>query len=445
MSSDLLTIGASGARAYQAAMGAIADNIANTDTPGYSRRTVELRESSSSTSTSLWHRSNTTFSGVEINRVVRAADPYLDAAARQTANALGRADERYRWMSDVQTALNDSTLGVGQRFASMFSAVERLAANPTDTTLRADVLFAFEQINTAFEGSYDDLVSIRGSIGTTANNEIVSINNALSQLADANEGLRRTPEGTASHVVLQDSRDMALQEITKRLNVTIDFGANGVANVSYGGETLVHNNVAGALSVAQDADGLLELTLVDVGTLPAATGGTLGGLTESAVVVRDRIDRLDALAVDYVQVVNDWHTQGFSSIGVAGLPMLSIGANAGELALEISDPALVAGYSADDVINGNLLAISAVRTNSSMEGVWDAIVAEHGSLVSAAQTEQIAAENRDQTAQQARGNVVGVNLDREAADLIRLQQAYQASARIIQVAKELTDTIFAIF
>ena len=48
-------------------------------------------------------------------------------------------------------------------------------------------------------------------------------------------------------------------------------------------------------------------------------------------------------------------------------------------------------------------------------------------------------------AEQARADVSGVNLDREAADLMRLQQAYNGSARVIQVAKEIMDTIFAIF
>ena len=59
--------------------------------------------------------------------------------------------------------------------------------------------------------------------------------------------------------------------------------------------------------------------------------------------------------------------------------------------------------------------------------------------------EQKAASSRDTMAQQARAEVVGINLDREAADLIRLQQAYQASSRVIQVARELFQTIFSVF
>mgnify|MGYP001432787603 FL=1 len=445
MSSDLLQIGASGTRAYQAAMGAIADNIANAETPGYSRRTIALTESAAGNSPMLLYKSSASFYGVQIGGVVRASDEYLEAAARQTANALGSVDQRARWMTDIQTALNDGELGVGQRFSGMFAAVERLASNPTDTTLQADVLFSFEQINTAFQQSHGDLVSIRTSIGASASNEVDSLNDALRQLGNANEGLRRVPEGTASHASLLDSRDQALTEIAKRLNVTITPGANGVANISYDGQVLVENNTVQTVTVSQAADGILSFELGDGTAIATPTGGSLGGIATSAGVVRDRIDALDDLATRYVSEMNGWHTGGFSSPGVPGATLLSMGADASEISLLVSAPALVARYSADDTSNGNLLAMTPLRGTGSIEDEWTGIVASHGSLTNSTVNEQKAASSRDTMAQQARAEVVGINLDREAADLIRLQQAYQASSRVIQVARELFQTIFSVF
>ena len=46
---------------------------------------------------------------------------------------------------------------------------------------------------------------------------------------------------------------------------------------------------------------------------------------------------------------------------------------------------------------------------------------------------------------QARADVAGVDLDREAGELIRYQQAYDASSRVIQIARETLQTILAIF
>ena len=447
--SDLFLIGVSGARAFQAAMGAISNNITNTETPGYSRRTIEIKESPAGTGTTIWYRSGLAYGGAMINRVVRAGDDYLDGAARQTANALASVDQRARWMSDIQTALNDSSVGVGQRMTAMFSSVERLASNPTDTTLRGNLLFSFEQINSAFKQSHQDLTTISTSIGQAATSEVAALNDALKQLADANEGLRRSQEGTAAHVSLLDSRDQALMEITKRLNVTVEIGANDAANVKYGSTDLVVNVDSIKVFVAQDSNGLLHFTAgADAGTATAIadpTGGSLAGMTTSASVARDRLNTLNTLAQQYVTDLNSWHTGGQTAAGNPGGALLSIGADASTISVLITDPADIAGASTSGVANGNLLAVSSIRGTGSVEDKWLNFISTQGNLVSATLAEQTAASNRDQMAQAARADVSGINLDREAADLLRLQQAYQASARIVQVANEIMQSLFAIF
>jgi len=446
MSADLLSIGASGTRAYQAAMGIISNNITNAETEGYARRSLALMESPSGSSTSIFYRSASSYGGTMINGVVRSSDDYLDAAARQTGNLLGSADQRARWMSDIQTALNDGSLGVGQRMTAMFSAVERLASNPTDTTLRTDVLFSFEQVNTAFQQSLTDLQTVRDGIGQATNNEVASLNDALKRLSDANEGLRRSEPGSAAHVALLDARDQALSDITQKLNVTVEYTSNDAVKVTYGGETLVENVTAAQVGVTQGTDGLLSFHIVGSPDVPIddPSGGSLGGLQQSASVTRDRIDSLNAIAADYVSAVNAWHAQGTTASGDAGGQMLSMTGDASTLQVLITDPADIAGADSSGV-NGNLIAFSNLRSTGSFEEQWTSLVSTHGNLVSATLAEQTSAQSRNDMAEQARADVSGVNLDREAADLMRLQQAYNGSARIIQVAKELMDTIFSLF
>jgi flagellar hook-associated protein 1 FlgK len=123
--------------------------------------------------------------------------------------------------------------------------------------------------------------------------------------------------------------------------------------------------------------------------------------------------------------------------------MLSIGADAATLQLLISDPADIAAASSDGRINGNLLAINSIRGTSGVENGWTSIIAAQSNLLNAAKAEQTATAARNDQAQNARADVSGVNLDREAADLLRLQQAYQGCARIIQVARETLDSLFA--
>jgi flagellar hook-associated protein 1 FlgK len=445
--SDLYSIGVSGARAYQAALGTISNNIANADTPGYARRMIELKESPAGTGTTIYYRSGVAYGGATIGKVVRMSDYYLDAAARNTGNALGSADQRARWMSDIQNGLNDGSLGVGQRMSAMFASVERLASNPTDTTLRSNVLFAFEQINTAFKQAHTDLTAITEGIGKAAQTEMAALNDALKQLADANEGLRRSSDGTAAHVALLDSRDQALTEITKRINVTITFGANDVADVKYGAMDMVTSVAAGSMTVTQAGDGTLSFTATDVGGTTAAaaapTGGSLAGLSSSAEANRDRIIDLNDLADQYVSDINDWHTGGFTAAGVAGGTMLSSGGDASTLQVLITAPADLAGANAGGVANANLVAIGGLRGSGGIEDTWVNLISDHSNVVTATLAEQTAATSRDTMAQEARADVSGVNLDREAADLMRFQQAYKACARIIQVANQVMESLFA--
>jgi flagellar hook-associated protein 1 len=440
---DLFIIGSSGTRAFRAAMGAVAENISNSSTEGYTRKAVSLIESPASQATTVFYKPGVAFGGVAIGKITRFADAYLDSAARQTGMSLGSAGQRSRWMSDIQTALNDGPLGVGQQTSGMFSAVERLASNPTDTTLRTNVLFAFEQINVAFKQTSDDLKAIRSGVFSEATNDVAALNDAVRQLASANEGLRRSVSGSPAESQLLDSRDQALVNITKRINVALRFKDHGVAEVTYNGAMVLESTVPNEFAVTQNSDGTLNF-LLDRNAVIAPTNGRLGGMAQSAVVNRDRLIDVDALAAKYVTDVNAWHQAGKTPAGASGSPMLSIGADAATLQVLITDPADVAAASASGVVNGNLLAINSIRGAGTLEPGWTAVIAGHANASAATLAEETAATGRDEQAQQARADVNGIDLDREAADLLRLQQAYQGSARIIQVAREMMQTIFSI-
>ncbi|HJR55042.1 MAG TPA: flagellar basal body protein, partial [Rhizomicrobium sp.] len=214
--SDLLSIGASGTKAYRAALAAISENISNADTANYARRSIRTSESAVSTSTSIYYVPSATFGGVEIAGVVRAHDPYLDAAARLTGNQLGSAAARGRWLTEVETALNDTENGVGQLMTTMFASAETLAANPGSETLRVNFLFNVEQVVTAFQQTATNLQNVSKGIGSDASVSVSAINDALAELARVNDGLRRISPGTTAEAQLLDSRDAALAMLTSQ-------------------------------------------------------------------------------------------------------------------------------------------------------------------------------------------------------------------------------------
>src|SRR5690606_2302865 len=208
--SDLFVIGASGTRAYRAAMGAVSENIANANTDGYSRRSVTTIESGASTATMALYISRANFGGTQIAGVNRATDPYLDTAVRLTGMALGSSTARMRWLTDTETALNDTDTGIGKLMTGMFQNMDKLAASPGDTSLRVTTLDSVSRVAEAFRQTAAELDSASTGIATEAQASVANINIALDQLANINGSLLRAQPGTSAYAQLLDSRDAAL-------------------------------------------------------------------------------------------------------------------------------------------------------------------------------------------------------------------------------------------
>ncbi|MBG6117804.1 MULTISPECIES: flagellar hook-associated protein FlgK [unclassified Sphingobium] len=443
--SDLFIIGASGTRAYRTAMAAIGENIANASTDGYARRSVTTAESGASTSTMVMYVSKANFGGTQVTSINRGTDPYLDATVRLTGMGLGSSTARLRWLSDAENALNDTGTGIGALMTGMFQNMEKLAASPSDTSLRVTTLDSISRVAQAFNQTAADLEAVSEGIATEAQASVSTVNRSLEALADINNSLLRAQPGTSAYSQLLDSRDAALQDLTENLNVTISFGAHDSAQISYGGQTLVQGNVAASLVANSNADGTLALTLADGTALATPANGALGGLFSAASTVTNRRASLDTIAGQFVTDMNAWHAQGVTDAGNAGAALLSYGGSAASVAALITDPAELATRSSNGTLNGNLLTVtSTLRGNGSVEQAWTALIATHGNLLAATKSENTTAQSRSDQAVAAREAVSGVDLDMEAADLLRIQQAYSASAKILQVAKETIDSILQI-
>lgn len=444
--SDLFIIGASGTKAYRTAMAAVSENIANASTDGYSRRSVTTVESGSSTATMATYIAKANFGGTQVSSINRASDPYLDASVRMTSMSLASSTARLRWQNDIETALNDTGTGVGQLLSGMYQNLDKLAASPSDTSLRVTTLDSIGRVADAFRQTAGDLQTVSDGINTEAQSSVQTVNQQLSALADINNSLLRAQPGTSAYAQLLDSRDAALQTLSGNLNVTISFGTHDMASVSYNGQTLVSGDSAQSLAVtAASTDGRLSLALSDGTALTAPANGTLGGLFASADTTAERRASLDTLAEQFATDVNAWHAQGVTDSGAAGAPLLSYGGSAATLAALDVAPADLATKSSDGTLNGNLLTVtSTLRGAGSVEQGWTALITANANLLTATKAENTTAQSRSDQAVAAREAVSGVDLDMEAADLLRIQQAYSGCAKILQIAKETVDSILQI-
>jgi flagellar hook-associated protein 1 FlgK len=194
------------------------------------------------------------------------------------------------------------------------------------------------------------------------------------------------------------------------------------------------------------ANGRFSLVSSGFGTEQAMSpqSGSLAGLVDAANQVAARRDSLDAIAAKFVDTINTWNEAGIDRNNDPGAALLS-GSTAEGLAVTTDDLSKIAAKSTGGVNNGNALALSGYRDAAGPEAQWALLVSTHAQSVSSAKAEQSATSSQRDGALQQLDQVTGIDLDVEAAQLLRFQQAYNASARIISVARETLQEILGLF
>ena len=447
--SDLLHIGLSGLRTYRNALTATGDNVANAETPGYARREIHIREGVSGGQNNPIYIEDLKFGGVEAKTVGRAWDMFRAADSRYAAGTAARAETRSRWLTNVETALDDGPTGVGKSIGAFFNSATLLAAAPDDRLGRIAMLNALDGAAGSIRTTATALSRVADGVAEAAKLEVEGLNRDLAALTEVNVALRQAGAGRTSRASLEDERDRLIDSISARIDVSVSLDSVGVATLTLGGATsvtLVDSVNRAVIGMTSATDGRIALTLSANGTtspLPA-TSGTLAGLVDVAASTADKRQTLEAIAAEFATQLNAWSAAGLDADGNPGAPLLDASDGARSIAALVSDPDLVAAATPGGAENGNLLALDALRGANGVERKWAALVSSQAQALSSARSEASVAATRRDLSFAARDEISGVDLDREAAELLRFQQAYNGSAKIIQIARETIQAILDI-
>jgi flagellar hook-associated protein 1 FlgK len=441
--SDLLAIGASGIKAYSRALSVVGDNIANAQTDGYVRRTVRLEEAPAAGDIVL-SRNSIRPGGVLAAGVERAVDQWLSDDARTAGGEAARQSARLDWISATERALDDGVDGIGTSVTAIFTAADQLAATPRDDTLRRQFLSAVDQAATAFRRTATSLASAAGGVTTEAQGAVGQLNTDLAALSRVNDGLRRARAGSSNEATLMDERDRLVGNIAGATDVAVSYDARGAAIVrTPTGDALVDGPTTASVTLAVAANGQISFGIAP-GTPLVPASGTLAGLTDASAHISAQRTALDTLAAQLTADLNSAHQAGFDANGNPGAALLNFNGGAAAMMAVALAPADVAAADAS-ASNGNMLALNGLRGAGGIEQNVAAMIAAQAQTTAAARAQEAAASTRRDGAFAARDAIGAVDLDREAAELLRFQQAYEAAARTIQVARETMQTMLNIF
>jgi len=450
--SDLLSIGRSGVIAYRAALSAVGENVANAETEGYTRRTVAITESGVGASNSYQYRASAIFGGANIGGVKRVFDDYKAAYARLSQSEAGRGEAKLQWLQTSESALDDSAVGLGVKMSSVFTAAEALSADVNSDTARQTVMTALQEAADQFNTTGTRLREASDGVATAARVTVDGLNGQLKALSQVNIGLRRAAEGTAAHAQLLDQRDGLLGKISTAIGVDVRLEDDGRADVrlaGYSNVTLVDSEHAQTafLGVLEASDGHLSLVSSGITTSISISpqSGTLSGLVDVSNTIASRRSALDAIATSFSNTINSWNSAGVDRNGDPGANLYTGGTSALTMRMTTTDLSKISAQSTDGVANGNALALRAQRTPDAAEAKWSLLVAAHSQVVASAKAEASASSTQREGALLAVDEVTGIDLDVEAAQLLRFQQAYSGSAKVIQVAREILQEVMGLF
>ncbi|MBR0553108.1 flagellar hook-associated protein FlgK [Stakelama marina] len=445
--SDLLSIGASGVRAYQSAMTTVSENIANVGTTGYARRSTDLSEISAAES--FRTRSVLSGQGVSINGISRAADPFRSAEVRSAQSDLSRTSTGVATLERIDSSLTDYQLS--DRLTAFFAAAKSVAADPSATGPRAAMLESAQGVASAFAGSGRALDAAANEIDTHAKQSLDQLNQLTGALAKVNSSLGRTAADNSGHAQLLDERDRILESMSKITDISVDIDTAGRASVRGGGSAgpmLVQGDIASTVSYSRNATGAVSLAVSRLGTTSALTptGGELAGIVDGAQRIAAASEQLDTIAKDFVDGINAVQAGGNDLSGNPGAAMFAMSGGASTMTMPMTDPGAIAaaGPSGGARDNSNVANLDAFRTSGNIENRITDLVTDNASALSGRRAVSDVQTAIKDKATAARDSVAGVNLDEEAVDLLRFQQAYQASSRVIQVARESLQSLLNI-
>ena len=443
---DLMNIGASGLRAYSSALATVGDNIANAQTAGYARRTVRLREAPAAGDIIL-SRNSIRPGGVEIAGLSRSVDSWLVDDARISSADANQASTRLNWIQAAERGIADDGNGIGTRLTAMFNVADELTSDPASQPLRQQFLLSVAEIATCFRQTAGALDHAASGVAGAATGEVTQLNTDLKAIERVNEGLRRARPGSSNEATLLDERDRLLDAVSSRLPVTTSFDARGAVTirVAGSGDALVDGGSVATVAAVIGADDRVSFAL----TSPTATtitpsSGSLAGLTDASNHIADLRLGVDGLAGRVTSEFNAAHQMGLDANGNPGAALLTFGGNAASLTAVALTANEVAAADASSP-NGNILNLANLRGPSGVEQAWAGIANAQAQSTASARSQEAATATRYDGASAARDTISEVDIDREAADLLRFQQAYEAAARTIQVARETMQSILNIF
>jgi flagellar hook-associated protein 1 FlgK len=438
----------SGLISEQGALQATTNNVANVNTPGYSRQEPVLVASDPVVVDPL-----TFGTGVTLQNVESIRDPILESRIQQETQTQGQFNSLASVLQQTQINFTSNAGDIGTSISNFFDSINQLSTNPSDLSLRQGVLTSAGNLATSFNTTANNLTQQRTNLDLSVVQTVGEVNQFTQHIAQLNGLIANLQNVGENAGTLIDQRTQLIDQLSSLADVSVIPSDNTLTLTTANGIPLVTGQQSYQLQTQSNSVGLHDVYSQGANITSTITSGQLGGTLQA----RDRQvpaiqTQLDTLAAGLANAVNTVQGGGFDLSGVSGTnlfnspPVSGIGA-AASLSVAITNPALIAASSDGTAgSNGNAEVMYALRNQSVVGGqsptnYYSGIVFNVGNETANATAEQTASALVLQQLNDQRSSISGVSLDQEAANMVRYQQAYSASAQVIAAINSMMQTV----
>jgi len=456
----------------------IGNNIANVNTPGYSRQTAVLTEIPSVTFGDFF-----VGQGVTVSNVSRDYSSFITKQLQDKTVEFGEETGRSAPMTELQRTFSVSEDNLSAKITSFFDAWQQLAANPSGQVERDTVLQQGQLLGTAFNDTNKSLDNIVNNLNTQVVAGVDDLNAKLSQIAKLNDRIQQVEVSGQTENSARDQRDLLVKDLSEKLGVQTYSDGQGMLCLQLpGGLPLVQGNQAMTIkTVTTGAD--MKLQLVVAGHPVDISNDNLGGEFKGMLDVRDNLisglrSNLDTLATDLTKAVNDVHSQGYytdpttglavaaSTDPVTGLPNQGglffnnlagppVMANASRhVEVAITDTRKIAAAGQNTAAAGdnqNALLIAQLGNSHQVSGTTDTFDGYYSQMVSDVGIEAnrnnlalTGAKDATTQLQNLRDGYSGVSLEEEMVNLMQYQRGFQSSAKFLATVDEMMTSLLQV-
>jgi flagellar hook-associated protein 1 FlgK len=418
----------SGLEAAQAAIDTTGQNISNANTPGYTRQVVNTAEANSLQIPQLSEKGAQADlgTGVDVTSISRIRNQFLDVQFRAQNSQASAANTTSAALQQAQTAVNEpSTNGVSTQMDQFYSDWSTLASDPGSSAAKQTVIGDAQTLVSTLNSTYSQIQTVQSQAATQLS-QLTNVPNGtvsqdLGQIATLNGQIINATQSGQSPNNLLDQRDNLLDNLS------------GLAQISVTSDSNNDGGVVVALANAPTTPLVSGTTVTWPQTVSASTGGQIGALagladTSSSGTVQPYLASLQQVATNLTSAVNALQPSSpfFSgTLGGTG----TAGSSTGPLAVAATASTLQA--SSAGTSGGDLAQSIGDLTGGAADQSFAGFVAQIGSGVQASEATQTTAQSVLTAVSNQRQSVSGVSMDEEMTNLINFQQAYQASARVM--------------